>query len=94
MNQTTSAEKEKKRKKRTALVIYRDHKQFWTTQTQFWQRAREGVVEKIGERPQTGGFRCECEELMVIMSQTVLDLAHLNQTREVLMSRRLGLAKR
>ena len=40
--------KKKKRKKKTALVICRDRKQFWTTQTQFWQWVREGVVYQDG----------------------------------------------
>jgi hypothetical protein len=33
-------------KKKTALVVCRDRKQFWTTQAQFWQWVREGVVVK------------------------------------------------
>jgi hypothetical protein len=41
-----SVKKEKKKKKRTALVVCRDRKQFWTTQAQFWQWVREGVVVK------------------------------------------------
>ena len=40
----------KKRKKKTALVICKDRKQFWTTQTQFWQWVRDGVVVKTGDR--------------------------------------------
>jgi hypothetical protein len=89
-----SAKKEKKKKKRTALVVCRDRKQFWTTQAQFWQWVREGVVVKTGEQPLTGAFRREYEELMVIMSNTVLNLAHPNHTREALAARHLGLAKR
>ena len=36
----------KKRKKKTALVVCRDRKQFWTTQAQFWQWVRDGVVDR------------------------------------------------
>jgi hypothetical protein len=84
-------EKRKKRKG-TALVICRDRKQFWTTQTQFWQWVREGTVVKTGDRPLTGAFNREHEELMVLLSNTVLNLAHPNHVREALLSRRMGLA--
>jgi hypothetical protein len=84
----TSKVKKKKKKKRTALVICRDKKQFWTTQTQFWQWVRESVVIKTGNAPLTGVFAREHEELMVIMSNTVLNLAHPNHLREALTARR------
>ncbi|HEX8140340.1 MAG TPA: hypothetical protein VF544_22440 [Pyrinomonadaceae bacterium] len=86
-------EKRKKRKK-TALVICRDRKQFWTTQTQFWQWVREGVVVKTGDRPLTGTFQREHEELMILLSNTVLNLAHPNHLREALLARRNGLSYR
>ena len=66
--------KKKKRKKKTALVVCHDRKQFWTTQTQFWQWVRDGVVMKTGDQPLTGLFRRENEELMVLLSNTVLNL--------------------
>jgi hypothetical protein len=88
-----SAKKNKKtKKKRTALVICRDRKQFWTTQTQFWQWVRDGVVVKIQDQPLTGAFQREHEELMVMLSNTVLNLAHPNHMREALASRRVGLS--
>jgi hypothetical protein len=82
----------RKRRKKTALVVCRDRKQFWTTQTQFWQWVREGVVEKTGDKPLTGIFQREHEELMVLLSNTVLNLACPNHLRESLLSRRVGLA--
>ena len=90
---TTKKQKLKKKvkKKKTALVICRDRKEFWTTQTQFWQWVREGVVAKIGDQPLTGMFAREHEELMVVFNNTVLNLAHPNHLREALMSRRAGL---
>jgi hypothetical protein len=88
---TTPANK-KKRKKKTALVVCRDRKEFWTTQTQFWQWVREGIVMKVGDQPLTGLFRREHEELMVLLSNTVLNLAHPNHMREALLSRRIGIA--
>ena len=89
-----SAKKDKKKKKRTALVVCRDGKQFWTTQTQFWQWVREGVVVKTGDHPLTGAFQREHEELMILLSNTVLNLAHPNHLREALLTRRIGLSYR
>ncbi len=85
--------KEKKKKKRkTALIICRDRKEFWTTQKQFWQWVREGVIAKTDDNPLTGTFLREYEELMVLVSNTVLNLAHPNHMREALLSRRIGRA--
>jgi len=86
--------KKKRRKKRTALVICRDRKEFWTTQTQFWQWGREGTVIKVNDNPVTGTFLREHEELMVLVSNTVLNLANSNHMREALAARRIGLSGR
>jgi hypothetical protein len=92
---TLSLKKEKRKKrKKTALVICRDSKQFWTTQAQFWQWVREGVIVKTGDQPLCGLFLREHEELMVILSNTVLNLAHPNHIREALAARRVGMAGR
>ena len=85
-------DKKKRKKKRTALVVCRDRKEFWTTQAQFWQWVREGVVIKTGDKPLSGAFNREHEELMVLLSNTVLNLAHPNHLREALASRRIGMA--
>ena len=82
-------EKRKKRKK-TALVVCRDRKEFWTTQAQFWQWVREGTVVKTGDRPLTGEFSREHEELLVLLSNTVLNLACPNHLSEALRSRKLA----
>ena len=84
-------EAKKKKKKKTAMVICRDRKEFWTTQKQFWQWVRDGVVVKKNDHPLTGEFSREHSELMVLVSNTVLNLAHPNHMREALMSRRIGL---
>ena len=83
---------EKRKKKRTALVVCRDRKEFWTTQAQFWQWVRDGVVVKTGDKPLSGQFVREHEELQVLLSNTVLNLACPNHLREALLSRRVGLA--
>jgi hypothetical protein len=86
-----SHKQKRKGRKRTALVICKDNKEFWTTQKQFWQWVREGVIEKVGEQPLRGQFRREHEELMVLISNTVLNLAHPNHMREALLSRKAAL---
>ena len=83
----------KKKKKNTARVMCRDRKEFWTTQTQFWQWMREGVVTKTGDHPLTGIFVREHEEMMVVFSNTVLNLAHPVHMGEALRSRRLALQR-
>jgi hypothetical protein len=83
-----SMKKEKKKKKRTALVICKDRKQFWTTQAQFWQWVRDGVIMKTQDRPLTGVFLREHEESIVLLSNTLLNLAHPNHLTEVLGARR------
>lgn len=88
-----SARKEKKKKKRTALVICRDRKQFWTTQAQFWQWVRDGVIEKTHDNPLTGIFLRDHEESIVVLSNTLLNLAHPNHLSEVLGARRGGPSK-
>ncbi len=93
MSMKKEKKKEKKKKKRTALIFCRDRKQFWTTQAQFWQWFREGVVVKTQDHPLTGAFVREHEESMVVLSNTVLNLAHPNHLREALASRRVGLSK-
>lgn len=86
--------KKLRRKKRTALIICRDRKQFWTTQTQFWQWFREGVVVKVDDHPLTGAFVRENEEMLVVLAHTVLNLANPNHLRDALSARRIGFARR
>jgi len=87
------AKKTAKRKpKRTALVRCVNGKQFWTTRTQFWQWVREGVVIQLHHNPLTGCFVRANEESAVVISNTVLNLAHPNHLREAITSRRIGLS--
>ena len=85
---------EKRKKKRTALVVCRDRKTFWTTQAQFWQWVRDGVLVKTGDKPLEGMFVHEAEELNVILGNTVLNLARPNHLREAMLARRTGLASK
>jgi len=77
----------KKGKKRTALVICHNGKQFWTTQTAFWQWVRDCVVVKTQDQPLTGVFRREHEELKVLKSHTILNLGAPNHLSEIMLSR-------
>lgn len=96
MNQAKSEKKvqlkkerrEIKRKKKNALVVCRDGKEFWTTQAQFWQWVRSRVVVKAGDNPLRGEFLRADEEKQVIISNTVLNLSCPNHLREALSSRR------
>jgi hypothetical protein len=88
-----SSKKKKKKKKRTARIVCRDGKEFWTTQAQFWQWVRDGVVTQIDDHPATGNFIRENEEYMVLFAHTVLNLAHPNHLSEALCSRRLALQR-
>ena len=90
----SKTKKKEKKKKKTALVVCRDRKQFWTTQTQFWQWVREGVVVPTATGPLTGAFVREHEEVMVVLKNTVLNLAHPIHLGEALRARRLGLSDR
>ncbi|MBP6822032.1 MAG: hypothetical protein KA368_10845 [Acidobacteria bacterium] len=80
--------KKNKKIKRTALVICRSGSQFWTTQAQFWQWVRDGVLVKKTDNPLTGALLRENEELAVKLSNTLLNLACPNHLREALSSRR------
>ena len=87
-------ENKKRKKKHTALIICRDRTQFWTTQAQFWQWFREGVIVKMQDHPLTGQFARENEERLVIVQNTLLNLGCPHHLREALSARRLGLANR
>ena len=50
----------------------------------------DGVITKTDDSPLTGTFLREHGELMVLVSNTVLNLAHPNHMREALLSRRIG----
>ena len=91
---SSAKRKAEKKKKRTAQVVCHDGKSFWTTQAQFWQWFREGVIVKMQDQPLTGKFLREHEELAVVFSSTVLNLACPNHLREALASRRVGIPGR
>lgn len=86
--------KAKKGKRKNALVVCRDRKRFWTTQKQFWQWVRQGIVIKTGDLPLTGSFVREDEENLVLVGHTVLNRACRVHLGDVLASRRMRIVKR
>ena len=83
---------ERRKARRTALVVCQDEKQFYTTSAHFWQWVREGHVVKTGDKPLTGRLVEPNAELDVVLGNTVLNLSRPNHLREALLSRRIGLA--
>jgi hypothetical protein len=86
----SSKKKKKKKRIKTAMVVSRNGKCFWTTQTQFWQWVRERIVVKVGDNPLHGEFVREHEESFVVLSNTILNLAYPNHLCESLASRKLA----
>jgi hypothetical protein len=82
---------ERKRKKKNALIMCHDGREFWTTQAEFWQWVREQVVVKVSDAPLRGQFIRRNEEYNVVLGNTVLNLKCPNHLREVLISRRRAL---
>lgn len=80
--------KEIKRKKKNALIVCQDGKEYWTTQNQFWQWVRESIIIKAGDNPLKGKFIRANEENTVVISNTILNLACPNHLQEALYSRR------
>jgi hypothetical protein len=83
---------EKRKARRTAMVVCRDQKSFWTTSAQFWQWVRDGVIVKTGDKPLAGRFVERNVELDVVLGNTVLNLSRPNHLREAMLSRRIALA--
>jgi hypothetical protein len=72
--------------KKTARIICANDNEFWTTQKQFWQWVREGLVDVVGHHPLTGRFAGRREKLLVMIRHIVLDNASPNHKHEVLSS--------
>jgi len=87
--QKKKEKREKRKLKRNALVVTHDNSQFWTTQKQFWQWMREGVIVKTSDGPLTGHFVRENEEKMVLLANMILNLSCPNHLNEALSQRRI-----
>ena len=74
----------KKRGKKTARIVCSNENEFWTTQKQFWQWVREGLVDVTGQSPLTGKFGGKREKLLVMVRHMILDNACPEHKQEVL----------
>ena len=74
----------KRSAKKTARIVCANDNEFWTTQRQFWQWVREGLVDVTGQHPLTGRFGGKREKLLVMIRHVVLDNASPHHKQEVL----------
>ena len=74
----------KKRGRKTARIVCSNDNEFWTTQKQFWQWVREGLVDVTGQSPLTGKFGGKREKLLVMVRHMILDNACPEHKQEVL----------
>jgi hypothetical protein len=74
----------KSKGKKTARIVCANNNEFWTTQKQFWQWVREGLVDVTGQGPLTGRFAGRREKLLVMVRHVILDNASPNHKQEVL----------
>lgn len=63
----------KRKSKKTARIVCANTNEFWTTQKQFWQWVREGLVDVTGQNPLTGRFAGRREKLMIMVRHITLD---------------------
>jgi hypothetical protein len=74
----------KRSAKKTARIVCANDNEFWTTQKQFWQWVREGLVDVTGQRPLTGRFAGKREKLLVMVRHVILDKSNPHHKQEVL----------
>ena len=74
----------KRTAKKSARIVCANENEFWTTQKQFWQWVREGLVDVTGQNPLTGRFGGRREKLLIMVRHVVLDNASPNHKQEVL----------
>lgn len=70
--------------RKTAKIVCANENEFWTTQKQFWQWVREGLVDVTGQKPLTGRFAGKREKLLVMVRHVILDKGSPNHKQEVL----------
>jgi len=74
----------KRSAKKTARIVCANDNEFWTTQKQFWQWVREGLVDVTGQHPLTGRFAGKREKLLVMVRHVILDKGSPHHKQEVL----------
>jgi hypothetical protein len=65
-------------------VVCANHNEFWTTQKQFWNWVREGIVTYKSDAPLTGKFEGRREKLLVMVNHILLDDSAPEHKRSVL----------
>ena len=70
--------------KKTARIVCANDNEFWTTQRQFWQWVREGLVDVTGQYPLSGRFAGKREKLLVMVRHVILDKGSPHHKQEVL----------
>ena len=73
-----------KKVKKNARIVCANNNEFWTTQKQFWNWVREGLVDVTGQQPLTGRFGGKREKLLVMVRHVVLDNASPHHKEDVL----------
>lgn len=71
-------------RKKTARIVCVNDNEFWTTQKQFWQWVREGLVDVVSQQPLTGRFGGKREKLLVMVRHVVLDNGSPEHKQEIL----------
>jgi hypothetical protein len=65
-------------------VVCANRSEFWTTQKQFWEWVRDGIVTQTGDSPLTGKFEGRREKLIVMVNHVLLDDSVPEHKAEVL----------
>lgn len=80
---------EKTTKKRTAKIVCPNGEKFWTTQKQFWQWMRAGIIQKTGDRPLKGIITDKTELKLIMRNHTILNMSAPNHLAEVINANRM-----
>jgi len=89
MNKEKDKKQVQKKRKRTARILCKDRREYWTTQAQFWQWVRDLKVVKLQHNPLTGKFVNQDEETLVVINNAILNIQNPNHLRETVLSRKL-----
>ena len=85
----TKPNQPQQKNKRTAKIVCPNGKNFWTTQKQFWQWIRSGIIRQTNDRPLKGIIVSEEAFKLVLRNHTVLNLSAPIHFSEVMRSQRL-----
>ncbi len=75
---------EKKQKKRNAKIVCPNGEKFWTTQKQFWQWVRAGIIRQTGDQPLKGIITNNTELKLIMRNNAILNMSAPNHMAEVI----------